>query len=364
MGTFSSLVGSARKYNAKMGERMKGMARVTAYGSVLIAATMLLSVHSAKAKVGERALGLGRDLEPFAAMLQDTNKMRVNGEPLWISKGVTSESLTQVLDRYEEGCRRGGGSVFEEAYKEAKAGTEGANAPKAPKPPAHLSSFDAKKFGVFREEDAVDGTVMCIVRGPDTPARPLDALEAFTDTEDLGKLGRLRYAYAHKDKSGKVDVLTIWTEDTFKFSSIFPSEKTGDTGGRDPMLTSRPPESHRLLSIELVGTPYAAHVYRTLTPAEAVTKHYDDEFHERGWMGVGAVIDGAQGIGYTKDGLQVVLHIEREEDGYTSVGIAELGVGQADELSRVLPTVNGVKAAIPTPRNADPNNAQNGGGTP
>lgn len=359
MSAFSILMWwKARNYNAKMGERMKGMARVSAYGSVLVAGAMLLSVHSAKAKVGERAIGLGRDLEPFAAMLQDTNKMRVNGEPLWISKGVTSESLTQVLDRYEEGCRQGGGSVFEEAYKEAKGDAPNASpAPKTTKP-TRASSFDIKKLGVFREEDDKDGTVMCIVRGPNTPANPLDALSAFTDSEDLGKLGRLRYAYAHKDKSGKVDVLTIWTEDTFKFSSIFPSEKTGDTGGRDPVLTSRPPESHRVLSVELVGTAYAAHVYRTLVPAETVTKHYDDEFHERGWMGVGAVIDGAQGIGYTKDGLQVVLHIEREEDGFTSVGIAELGVGQSDELTRVLPTIDGVKATTPLPR------APNAGGTP
>ena len=174
-------------------------------------------------------------------------------------------------------------------------------------------------------------------------------------------LPTLRYAYAHKGSSGKVDVLTIWTDDTFKFSSIFPNEKTGDTGGRDPLLTSRPPDSHRLLSIELVGTAYAAHVYRTSTSVSDVTKHYDDEFHERGWMGVGALIDGAQGIGYTKDGLQVVLHVEREDDGFTSVGIAELGVANSDELTRVLPVVNGVKVTPPEPR---PGSQNGSGATP
>lgn len=364
MSAFSILMWwKTRNFDPKMAARAKGMVRVGAYASVLVGAMLAISVNSAKANVAERAVGLGRDLQPFASMLQDTNKLRLNGEALWVSKGVTSESLTQVLDRYEEGCRAGGGSVFEEAYKEAKGDAPASAAPpsKPSKPSAGKSSvFDVKKLGVFREEDDKDGTVMCIVRGPNTPASPLDALQAFTDSEDLGKLGRLRYAYAHKDSSGKVDVLTIWTDDTFKFSSIFPSEKTGDTGGRDPVLTSRPPDSHRLLSIELVGTAYSAHVYRTSTSVLEVTKHYDDEFHERGWMGVGALIDGAQGIGYTKDGLQVVLHIEREEDGYTSVGIAELGVGSSDELSRVLPVVNGVKVTAPEPRPGSNGN----GGTP
>ncbi|MFO0664391.1 MAG: hypothetical protein U0174_10595 [Polyangiaceae bacterium] len=360
MGVFSIFTWwKARNYDAKMAARAKGMVRVGAYASVLVAASLAISVNSAKATVGERAVMLGRDIAPFASMLQDTNKMRVNGEALWVSKGVSSESVSQVLDKYEEGCRQGGGSVFQEAYNEAKGNPTSAE-PKAK--PTKQSKLDVKKLGVFREEDDKDGTVLCIVRGNNTPASPFDALSAFTDTEDLGKLGRLRYAYAHKGANGKVDVLTIWTEDTFKFSALFPSEKTGDVGGRDPVLTSRPPESHRLLSIELVGTPYSAHVYRTLQSAEAVTKHYDDELHERGWMGVGAVIDGAQGIGYTKDGLQVVLHIEREDDGYTSVGIAELGMGQGDELTHIMPSVNGVKATTPQPR---PGTVLGGnGGTP
>lgn len=69
-------------------------------------------------------------------------------------------------------------------------------------------------MGTQRAGDDDEGVVLCLVSSESSGRELASALEAFTRTQDLGALGKMRYAYAKKTASG-THVLAAWTDEHF-----------------------------------------------------------------------------------------------------------------------------------------------------
>jgi len=161
-----------------------------------------------------------------------------------------------------------------------------------------------------------------LTRGANTPATFAEAATAFQQTYDLGALGKLRYVYARPD-GDKTRVLTLWTEDSFRFDRLFPA--SGDAPGSDPEVLGAPPGAVRLLSIRIANTPFAVFVYQSTRAPDSIVKHYDDRMASKDWTLLtppGGPEAGRRG--YVKNGVVFTASAIRDEEGTSLVSIGEM----------------------------------------
>lgn len=168
-----------------------------------------------------------------------------------------------------------------------------------------------------------------------------DRLEAFRETSDIGRLGRLEYAYATSfGDGGKTSMLHLASGDRFEIDELIPSEGR-DVQGSDPHDFPRPPDGPRVLHSYEEGLPYALYVYgrSQRTPAE-LTQWYRNEVDREIWIeldleaeaerrGIQADVEGSLVFARRDEPTRFVLVElkEREENerrpGRTMVAIAE-----------------------------------------
>src|SRR5579859_1439917 len=90
-----------RGYQRPRGKGVRGFVRVVAYGVGVSAVLGATAFHSAKADIGQASLSFGRDLLPLADALGDTNKIRLNGEAVFLGNAIVPDaSVNAVLDRF------------------------------------------------------------------------------------------------------------------------------------------------------------------------------------------------------------------------------------------------------------------------
>lgn len=93
--------------------------------------------------------------------------------------------------------------------------------------------------------------------------------------DDLGTLGDLRFVTvsrggAELGESHVTKVVSLWTDGTFRLSSLEPPLR-GDAPSSDSTLVPRPPNSTRLFTAEAADAPYAVRIDETNTaPAQAL----------------------------------------------------------------------------------------------
>ena len=315
-----ALLVAARK---KLGSpRVKGTLRVLAYGTVVSAGLFAYSYRSAKADIGKSSMQVGRDLAQMADLLQETNEVRLNGQPVWVASAVTQEPLDKVLDRFDTHCAASPGAMGD-AWKQLSSIGKG--------PGKDAEKLGAKaglaSAGIIRHETRKEGVVLCLVKGSESRATLKEAAHAFTETHDLGVLGKLRYAYAQVTPQGNTMVITVWTEDRFNLGALFPAQ--GEAPGKDPEGISRPPDSRRLMSVDVAGTPFGTFVYRSKQEPAALVAAYDAEMNAKGWLTIDP--DSATGApqmkmghAYMKDGAQFVVSAGKDDSGSTILSIGEL----------------------------------------
>jgi hypothetical protein len=303
-------------WNPQRAKRRRGILRVTAYVVAVSTGFGLFGWHKAHAKMGEASMSFGRDLAPLADMLEESHAIRVNGEKLFLSNTVVKQPMKRVLDRFDGACQEGK-PILGQAWQEL---------PKHEQTPQNaLYPF---RTGVVRSEQKSEGVVMCLTKSDGAPEGLMDALEQFTETGDLGKLGKLRYAYAKQSEDGaSTHVMTLWTDSEFSFERIVPADGS-EPAGTDPEDAPRPPGGRRLLSARVEGTPFGVYVYRSTEVPAKVVDFYDKEMTDRDWLPVTAPIDGSEGRAYAKEGLEIVLDVGKDEQG-TVLSIAE---ARADRL--------------------------------
>jgi len=311
------LVAARKKLGSK---RVLGTLRVLTYGSVVCAGLFVYSYRSAKADIGKSSMQVGRDLAEVADLLQETTQIRLNDQPVYVASAVTQEPLSDVLDRFDKHCATSPGTLGEAWKGLAKSG-KSLDAKTDTKAAALVSA------GIVHHETRKEGVVLCLVKGSESRGTLTEAAQAFTKTHDLGVLGKLRYVYAQVTPQGNTMVLTVWTEDKFNLGAVFPAE--GEAPGKDPEGISRPPESKRLMSIDIANTPFGTFVYRSKQEPAQLVDFYDAEMNAKGWI----IIDPDQAYGapqaqrghaYMKDGAQFLVAVGKDDSGSTICSIGEL----------------------------------------
>ncbi len=309
------------------GMKVRGVARVGAYLGVVGLVAGVFATHNAHASVAEGSLQFGRDMMELKEYIQAPTAFTLNGEKMVLATGTSDKKAHDILDSYETYCRAAKGSL----------GKEWSDLAAQP-----LSSHETKvasklggafDMGVYRVEHDGEGSVMCFMRSEGTQKNLLTSLQAFEHTHDLGSLGKMRYAYVRALSDGRSMVFTAWTDEHFRLDSFIPNGKQ-DAAGTDASGLPRPPESQRLLSAELDGSPFGTHVYRTQKSPDEVRGYYDGEMVKRGFVPLGwydESIDPGKNRMYLKDGAQIALSTKTDSAG-TLVSIGELAAAPKDSM--------------------------------
>ncbi len=303
---------------------LRGLLRVGVYVSALTLVAGALRIRAARAEFQDRSVEVGRQIAHLAQATQnDVNKVSLNGQAMWIGSSLSDKPVKNILDGYETYCKDNGAHPAEEWQAVAK------------KADAKAASNSIFSTGILRGGGDAEGAVVCFTKGDRTRASFTDAVKSFHETGELGALGALRYAYARKTAKGNTLVLTAWTDDRFNVGKLVPEEGK-DAAGFDFPEVPRAPDSERVFSTQVDGTPFGLNVYRSPLAPSKVASFYDEKMRANGW-GVFDVPmdekspDGTPVLGrlYERDGvvLSLASHIE-EGASFTALGLA--GVGPTD----------------------------------
>jgi hypothetical protein len=282
--------------------RATKLARALFCGAALVSIAGYGSLRVARAEVRERLRGFGAELASWqsARPHSASRRLSVNGLELGLLTLSTSESVSEVLDRFHARCRERAGFAVPEALK---------------------SELTSPLDGTFREESEEEGLIACL----DTE-RPLafeelsERLRAFGKSGDLAAIGELRYAFARREGS-RTTIVALWTEGAAKLFELFP--KSGDAPGRDPRDVPRPPGSRRLLSGIEHGMPYSLTIYQAETQSkEELRRWYAEVLAEAGWNAFARRTDGPLMV--QKGERTLSIDVGHAKNGQTVVSVAEL----------------------------------------
>ena len=317
-----SLLLAARKkrsYSPERSKHRRGLLRLSAYGMGVMAVLGGLSIHSARADMAKAGVSFGRELSPLVDKFDgDVNHIRINGQNLYMALSYSGEYTTgQILDKYEDHCAENK-SALGETWANLSRETQDAVRAKT----GNTSLF---RTGVLRREELEEGVVMCFVKGSQSKESITDAVTALTKTKDFGALGKLRYVYVTPagEDGRRRRVLTVWTEDSFSLDKIMPADGS-EPMGEDPADVPRMPGTKRMLSAEVVGTPFSMHVYRANGTPQEAADWYDGQMYNRGWLVMSPDIKGGITKGFYKDGVVLNFSATTDDKGQTYVAV---GVG-------------------------------------
>jgi hypothetical protein len=283
-----------------------------------------LTVRSARAEVGDKSLQLGRQMMELANTAEnDVSRVNINGQTMFLGNALAKDDVHTVLNRYEKHCRTNAAQSVD-SWREIAA---------ADKDTQNSNQFFTS--GLIRNGNDQEGVVICFVRSEQSKTSAKEAISSFTETGELGALGQLRYVYVKKTRKGNTHVLTAWTTSKFNLKEIMPVEGK-DVPGSDFSEIPRIPDSMRVMSTQVEGTPFGVNVYRTDMGPDQVLKFYDDEMIKRGWFALDAQLknkDNAKAHLYEKDGV-VLTVATNVEQGKTFAGLGLAGVQATDKFEK------------------------------
>ena len=292
------------------------VSRVLVFTLLVLLLGSVLHVRNVRASASEQAVALGRELAQFADVLSGAHRVDINGETVYVATSVSGQSIQALLDRFEAYCDGHNGGVPQDFA---------ALAPDTAKQLRRGLGDDwFDHWGVIREEDETEGTVMCIAQHDNAGFSGLTGkLEAFMRDWDLNEVGDFRYVYARSIEGNRTQVFTSLTEGSFHLRRVLPDPSGGESPGSDPSFVPRPPRSRRVLSSRVDGAPYALHVYTSASTVDEVVSFYSRELPGLGWSRVVANrAIGAQA--WQRQGVTMVIGAGRADgDDETKVTFVE-----------------------------------------
>ena len=307
-----------------MGKLAK-LARVGCYGSALSLVVGAVTLHNARAAYREQSLELGQDLMPLASLFDETHTFTMNGQKVHVSTSRSEDSLGRVLDRVEENCRENG--------------DEGAAVLHDMPTVDDVKDHKVDVLPILRHENPKSGVVICFVHGEKMAGPTLnERLQAFVETGDMGKVGKVRYVYAALGKHG-TSVITVWTDDTFDVMALVPADGV-DAKGEDPRDIPRPASTTRFVTVGDDKGGLRSYGYVSHDAPAKVTADYDLAMKQQGWKLVHASQDdkdGARSLAYARDGKQAFVSVRVLPGSKTGIflgeaqGVGALRVGSAHD---------------------------------
>lgn len=297
--------------------------RLSAYLFVVFSVLGLIASRAVLANMSEAGLRAGREVAKFSRIAGPAEAILLNGERFRHGSNYTKESVTEVLDRVEEHCRQNLGllgGVLDGLSAEAKAKMD----PKVPR---------ANRSAVIRDEGDGGGMVACFVDAkPGTIAEFKERLARMLETSDLTELGRLRYVYAERTKSGETHVVSLAVDSGLRLNSMFPA--SGDAAGADSRIVPRPPDSRRTLSAAAEGLPFGLRIYVSARDPVALSHFYEKELGSRGFKPVASGEHGTTAF-HDETGYQVFVSIATM-DGSSYVTVTEAGRADGTSIATVV----------------------------
>ncbi len=292
--------------------------RMAAFSLLVFGALGVVSGRAVYADAMESGMGLGHQLASLEDLTGGAYLVRINGAEVHWASNTATQSVDEVLDRYERYCRTSPSSLGQamQDIPETVAG----RIPLQKNDPAHAA--------IVRTNAEGRGLVACFVdpsgqrRGPDGLRRELQALGV---TGDLASLGHFRYVFAERRPKG-TRVVTLWSDGPLKPGQMFPA--VGDAPGSDVEFAVRPPDSRRTLSVSIDGFAAGVRGYETSREPADVLGREDRALRAKGFRVVEKVGAGNGSAAYLRDdGVEVLLSVKRiaGNEERTSVAIVETG---------------------------------------
>lgn len=248
--------------------------RLSVFALFIFVGLSVFFMFRSKANVEDMMMGLGHQMMRFPGERSEgVREMAFNGAKVFVKSRTLKVPQEKILDVFEQRCLDSDGGINEEFEK-----LEGYLAEMKGRPKKE-EAFD----GVMRMEDDDMGVVSCLhvpPEGKEGFQGLLDRVENFSQSGNLSDVGYLRYLYTLPDKNSaetQTFVLSIWSDSEINIKKMFPSGKR-DAAGSDIQNFPRPPESHRLLSMNQKGAPYAVNAYKTKKDELEVRSFYRRHF--------------------------------------------------------------------------------------
>ncbi|MCL2449669.1 MAG: hypothetical protein FWD17_12050 [Polyangiaceae bacterium] len=247
------------------------------YASVVSLAGAGFGIRGVYASLREGSIQMGHELEALGDALGSTKTLGINGAIMNVSTAVTTQSPSEVLDRFEALCREHP-DFLPRALADVPATLEAQVARTLPDGPA--------RFGIVRGGNDAEGALSCFMDD-----RPLllsgvaDRIRSFLRSHDLAELGRFRYVFVNRTKTGNTHVTTLWTDGHFRLGEMFPA--SGDAPGDDSAMVPRPPDAKRVFTAAAGGQPFGVRLYRSARSESEIRQFYAEAMPARGWITVG-----------------------------------------------------------------------------
>ncbi|MCL2778039.1 MAG: hypothetical protein FWD73_08545 [Polyangiaceae bacterium] len=312
------------QFTPKKKKHLKGLVRAGAYVGTLSLVFGVIQIRNVRAEVTNRTVELGRQMAQLASTTNhDINKISLNGQAIWVGSAAATDAAATILDRYESYCQKNSAQPTD-SWRDLASKVD--------------ASVD-KSFistGVMRGGTNREGVVLCFTKSESSKPSVIDAFRAFAETGELGAFGSLRYVYVKQGDSGRALVLTAWTDDKFSIKDLVP-EPGKDAGGMEFSNIPRPLANTRVLSAQIVDSPYGINVYQGQDTPSKVLAFYDDEMKNLGWFGIDPQIekltasegDPNPGMArlYERDGVVLTVASKVVEGGSTMTALGLAGVG-------------------------------------
>jgi hypothetical protein len=282
--------------------RLAAVLRACCCASVLLLGLGLWCARSARAELGEAALGVGRGLAGFEDLTGESYRVRLNGEPVNVSTALVELSIPEVLARFERHCRE------KNVAKELGALETALSVP---------AGEVLGESGALTRSSEREGFIACFAR-TDAESSLGERLKRFGQTLDLSDVGLLRYAYAKRTEGGRTHVIVAWTDRAFRLEALIAGTRGKDAPGSDLVGGARPIRSVRLLDASVEGAPYGTRIYDSQSNVSDVLAGLDGEMTGRGWT---ASLGSEPGLeharAYSRRGRDVLVFAYPSETGST-----------------------------------------------
>jgi hypothetical protein len=281
---------------------------------LILGVAVTWKLKKAEAALLESMRGFGDTAAALLGMVprSASRKLILNGFEIGVSTVATPLSVTDALNRFQSVCR-----TVEQVDMPAMVRRELEETVRS----EHDSDAAALLHGVIREDTDREGFLACLDLGPHLDGEALLVhLVDFGRTQNLGSLGRLRYALARR-QAGVTTLLLLWTEADANLAELFPM--SGDARGRDLMQAPRPKDGQRILSAFEQGMPYGLTIYRVEGQTMAtVSDAYETALLESGWK---RQFSKNGTLLVEKSGRRMLVRVSERRPSTVFVSLSDLG---------------------------------------
>lgn len=247
-------------------------ARLTAYVVTCVAILAYVDYRVARATVMERLTNIGMRMVPYlddARTTEPPRKIKINGVELYTAVGNTSQPPGFVKQFYQDRYAARDSGLEEVAVQLKKRGAL----------PPEMNALNQMTFG----NDNVGGVAALDFGGPLSMGALQQRFQRFSETNNLGDIGRLRYVYWERTREGGTRFLTVWTDDHFNLDKLMPRGQQ-DAEGVDIDNVPRFPGTRRIMSASEHGMPQQVVVYSSPTGSPVSAEvFYSARMPQHGW---------------------------------------------------------------------------------